>query len=178
MGVTIDGVKVVDLEVHSDARGSFVEFYRGSWLPVDSPALQANVSRSVVGTLRAMHFHRRQWDYWFVLTGEAFVALVDLRSGSPTERATSTLRLSGETPRGLFIPPGVAHGFLAETDLVLGYLVDRYFDGTDEWAISWNDPALGIDWPTEDPILSDRDRGSPDLAEALRDPVPYLASLG
>lgn len=178
MGVTIDGVKVIDLEVHSDVRGSFVEFYRGSWLHADRPALQGNLSRSIGGTLRAMHFHRRQWDYWFVLSGEAFVALVDLRAGSPTERAASTMRLSGEKPRGLFIPPGVAHGFLAETDLVLGYLVDRYFDGTDEWGIAWNDPGLGVDWPAVDPILSDRDRGSPGLAEALEDPVPYPDPLG
>ena len=178
MSATIDGVTVVDLEVHSDIRGSFIEFYRGSWLPADSPPLQGNVSRSFAGTLRAMHFHRRQWDYWFVVSGEAFVALVDLRSGSPTERTTSTMRLSAETPRGLFIPPGVAHGFLAETDLVLGYLVDRYFDGTDEWEIAWNDPALGIEWPIADPILSDRDRSSPSLAEALRDPVPFTASMG
>ena len=173
MGVTIDGVKVMDLEVHSDVRGSFVEFYRGSWLPVERPALQGNISRSAAGTLRAMHFHRHQWDYWFALSGEAFVALVDLRSGSPSERATWTLRLSGATPRGLFIPPGVAHGFLAETDLVLEYLVDRYFDGTDEWGIAWDDPALGIDWPAADLILSDRDRNNPSLAEALRDPVRY-----
>jgi dTDP-4-dehydrorhamnose 3,5-epimerase len=178
MGVSIDGVTVVDLEVRSDVRGSFVEFYRESWLPADSSALQGNVSRSVEGTLRAMHFHRLQWDYWFVVSGNAFVALVDLRAGSPTERATSTMRLSEETPRGLFIPPGVAHGFLAETDLVLGYLVDRYFDGTDEWEIAWNDPALGIEWPTADPILSDRDRSSPSLAEALRDPVPYQTPMG
>jgi dTDP-4-dehydrorhamnose 3,5-epimerase len=178
MGVTIDGVKVLDLEVHADVRGSFVEFYRGSWLAADRPALQGNVSRSTAGTLRAMHFHRLQWDYWFALSGEAFVALVDLRSGSPTEHATSTLRLSGETPRGLFIPPGVAHGFLATTDLVLEYLVDRYFDGTDEWGIAWDDPALGIDWPAADPILSDRDRSNPSLAEALRDPVPYATRMG
>ncbi len=178
MDPTIDGVKVVDLEVHSDARGSFVEFYRGSWLPFGNPALQGNLSRSVARTLRAMHFHRLQWDYWFVLSGDAFVALVDLRTGSPTERVTSTMRLSGETPRGLFIPPGVAHGFFAEAELVMSYLVDRYFDGTDEWAVAWNDPTLGIDWPTVDPILSDRDRSNPALAEALRDPIPYRASLG
>jgi dTDP-4-dehydrorhamnose 3,5-epimerase len=178
MEVAIDGVKVVDLQVHADVRGSFVEFYRESWLTTDRPALQGNISRSTTGSLRAMHFHRRQWDYWFVLSGEAFVALVDLRAGSPSERATTTLRLSGDLPRGLFIPPGVAHGFLAETDLVLEYLVDRYFDGTDEWAIAWNDPALGIDWPAAEPILSDRDRSNPSLAEALRDPVPYRASLG
>jgi dTDP-4-dehydrorhamnose 3,5-epimerase len=177
MGV-IDGVEVVDLEVHADLRGSFVEFYRESWLPVDHHVLQGNISRSISGSVRGMHFHRRQWDYWFVISGEMFVALADLRTGSPTERAVSTLRSSGETPSGLFIPPGVAHGFLAQTDLVLGYLVDRYFDGTDEWGIAWNDPALGIDWPTVDPIVSDRDRSNPSLAEALQEPVPYPARMG
>ena len=178
MDTLIDGVKIVDLEVHLDARGSFVEFYRASWLPASGAALQGNISRSVAGTLRAMHFHRHQWDYWFALTGEMFIALTDLRRGSPTERATSTLRLSAERPQGLFIPSGVAHGFLAETDLVFGYLVDRYFDGSDEWGIAWDDPELGIDWPAADPVLSDRDRHNPRLAEALRDPVPYASQLG
>jgi dTDP-4-dehydrorhamnose 3,5-epimerase len=78
----------------------------------------------------------------------------------------------------LFIPPGVAHGFLAVTDLTLGYLVDRYFDGSDEWGIAWNDPELGIDWPATDPVLSERDRNNPRLAEALRDPIPYRPDLG
>jgi dTDP-4-dehydrorhamnose 3,5-epimerase len=178
MDTDIDGVKVFDLEVHPDARGSFAEFYRASWLPTDHAALQGNISRSIGGTLRAMHFHRHQWDYWFVLSGEMFVALTDLRAGSPTERATSTLRLTAERPRGLFIPSGVAHGFLAETDLVFGYLVDSYYDGTDEWGISWDDPELGIDWPAADPVLSDRDRSNPSLAEALRDPVPYAPGVG
>jgi dTDP-4-dehydrorhamnose 3,5-epimerase len=178
MSVTIDGVEVVDLEVYADVRGSFVEFYRQSWLPSDRSALQGNISRSTSGSLRAMHFHRRQWDYWFVITGEMFVALADLRAGSPTERVISTMRLSAEEPRGLFIPPGVAHGFLAETDLTLGYLVDRYFDGTDEWGIAWNDPALGIEWPAADPVLSDRDRSNPSLSEALRDPIRYAPPVG
>lgn len=178
MDVSIDGVRVVDLEVHPDARGSFVEFFRQAWLPTDHPPLQGNISRSVAGTMRAMHFHRQQWDYWFVLSGEMFVALTDLRSGSPTERATSTLRLDAAAPGGLFIPSGVAHGFLAETDLVFGYLVESYFDGTDEWGIAWDDPELGIDWPVADPVLSDRDRSNPSLAEALEEPIPYAPDVG
>jgi dTDP-4-dehydrorhamnose 3,5-epimerase len=173
MGATLDGVKVVDLEVHSDVRGSFVEYFRQSWLPTDHAALQGNVSRSTPGVLRGMHFHRRQWDYWFAVSGAAFVALADLRSGSPTERATMTMRLAADEPRGLFIPSGVAHGFLSESEFVLGYLNDRYFDGSDEFGFAWNDSSLGIDWPTADPILSDRDRANPSMAEALRVAVPY-----
>jgi dTDP-4-dehydrorhamnose 3,5-epimerase len=56
--------------------------------------------------------------------------------------------------------------------------VDRYFDGTDEWGIAWDDPELGIDWPAADPVISERDRSNPSLAEALRDPVPYPQTLG
>jgi dTDP-4-dehydrorhamnose 3,5-epimerase len=178
MTAVIDGVKVIDLEIHADMRGSFVEYFRQSWLPTDHAALQGNISRSTSGVLRGMHFHRRQWDYWFVVAGTAFVALVDLRSGSPTELATMAMRLAAAEPRGLFIPSGVAHGFFAESEFVLGYLIDRYFDGSDEFSFAWNDPSLGIDWPTADPILSDRDRVNPSLAEALEDPVPYSAIWG
>jgi dTDP-4-dehydrorhamnose 3,5-epimerase len=78
----------------------------------------------------------------------------------------------------LFIPPGVAHGFYAETEFVMVYLVDAYFDGSDEDAFAWNDPDLGIVWPSGDPILSDRDRGNPSLDETLRTPPRYGPSLG
>jgi dTDP-4-dehydrorhamnose 3,5-epimerase len=176
--VNIDGVKVFDLQVHPDPRGSFVEFYRESWLPTDRPAVQGNVSRSRAGVLRGMHFHRLQWDYWFVQSGEAFVALADLRDGSPTESSIDTMRLSGDEHRGMFIPPGVAHGFLAETDVVLQYMVDRAFDGTDEYAVAWDDPGLEIAWPTREPILSERDRANPSMEEVRRDPPRYTGSLG
>ena len=178
MTAIIDGVKIVGLEIRADARGSFVEYFRQSWLPTDHAALQGNVSHSLSGVLRGMHFHRRQWDYWFVVSGMAFVALVDLRGGSPTERSIMTLRLTEGDPRGLFIPPGVAHGFFAESDLVLVYLNDRYFDGSDEFGFAWNDPGLGFDWPSGEPILSDRDRANPSLAEALLEPIPFTAILG
>ena len=178
MTTIIDGVKSIDLEIHADARGSFVEYFRQSWLPTDQSTLQGNVSRSIAGVLRGMHFHRRQWDYWFVVSGTAFVALVDLRSGSPTERASMTTRLAAVEPRGLFIPSGVAHGFFAESEFVMVYLNDRYFDGSDEFGFAWNDPSLGIDWPTADPILSDRDRANLSLAEVLADPIPFTEILG
>lgn len=173
MDLEIDGVRFIELVVHGDDRGSFAEVYRQAWLPGEQPALQGNLSRSSPGVLRGMHFHRRQWDYWFVVTGTAFVALADLRRGSPTEGRIATTRLSWEEPRGLFIPPGVAHGFLAETELVLGYLIDRYFDGSDEFGVAWDDPGLAIAWPTPDPTLSERDRGNPSLSAALETPLEY-----
>jgi dTDP-4-dehydrorhamnose 3,5-epimerase len=120
-----------------------------------------------------MHFHRRQWDYWFALSGTAFVALVDLREGSPTELVTASFRLSEDEPAGLFIPPGVAHGFYAETGFAMVYLVDTYFDASDELGVAWDDPGLGIDWPASDPILSERDRRNPSLADIRRDPPRF-----
>ena len=178
VAMTIDGVELVELQAHEDPRGSFVEFYRQSWLPTERSALQGNISRSRAGVLRGIHLHRLQWDYWFVLSGRAFVALADLRSGSPTESSVDTMDLSDEEQRGLFIPPGVAHGFFARTDLVMLYLVDRAFDGSDELAVAWDDPGLAIAWPAREPVLSDRDRANPSLDDIRRDPPRYQPLLG
>jgi len=125
-----------------------------------------------------MHFHRRQWDHWFVLSGSAFVALADLRSGSPTDGEIVTLSLSEDEPRALFVPPGVAHGFYAQSDCAMLYLVDAEFDGSDEQGIAWNDPGLAIPWPAAEPILSDRDKTNPSLAEVLLDPPRYRPGVG
>jgi dTDP-4-dehydrorhamnose 3,5-epimerase len=156
----------------SDARGSFAETYRREWLPSGAREMvQSNLSRSKQGVLRGMHYHREQADYWVVIEGKAFVALLDLRSGSPTEGERRELEMNAESPSGLYIPPGVAHGFYARTDLTLQYLVDAYYGaGEDEHGIAWDDPELGINWPDPDPLLSDRDRSNPPLAAALRDP--------
>ena len=171
-------MRLIELQVRGDLRGSFIELYRQNWIESRGGAVQANLSRSGPGVLRGMHFHRRQWDYWSPVAGEAFVALTDLREGSPSEREVMTLGLSGDDPRGLFIPAGVAHGFYATTEFVMLYLVDFYFDGGDEHSVAWDDPELGIAWPAGDPILSERDRGNPSLAEALRSPPRYGPSLG
>lgn len=115
-----------------------------------------------------MHFHRRQSDWWVLIEGSAFVALLDLRgTGSPGSPETLSLDASDRLT-GLYIPPGVAHGFLALTDMTLQYMVDLPFDGTDEHGFAWDDPAAAIDWPNPNPVLSERDMSNPTLEEALR----------
>lgn len=166
---TIDGVQILPLVDHADRRGALLEIYRREWLGHGEHAVQANLSMSRAGVLRGLHWHRRQRDYWCVLDGRAFVALVDVRSGSPTSGTTLQLRVDSSEQRfGIAIPPGVAHGFFAETDVSLLYLVDRYYRGDDEFGLAWDDADLPIDWPTREPILSDRDRSNPPLSSVLR----------
>lgn len=137
--------------------------------------VQSNLSRSRSGVLRGMHFHRRQADYWCVLEGRALVALYDLRAGSPTQGEAASIEIDvAEGYRGIYVPPGVAHGFFARSDMALQYLVDRYFDGTDEFGFTWDDPALPVTWPAAEPILSDRDASAPALSEALADPPRWV----
>jgi dTDP-4-dehydrorhamnose 3,5-epimerase len=171
-------VRRISLEPRIDDRGAFVESFRRSWVPADTPPLQANISRSRAGVLRGLHYHRRQWDYWMPVAGSAFVALVDLRSGSPTELRTATVTVSADEPNGLFVPPGVAHGFYAQTDYAMVYLVDATFDPSDEFGVAWNDPALKIGWPATDPILSERDRANASLPDIRRDPPRFHPSVG
>lgn len=165
----IRGCWLVELQPHVDDRGSFTELFRREWIPDAREMVQANLSHSRAGVLRGMHHHRRQADYWIVLEGTAVVGLYDLRSASASSGSSITLRLDASLGlRGLYVPPGVAHGFYAETDLRLNYLVDAPFDASDELGVAWDDPALGIDWPATEPVLSDRDLSNPSLAEALR----------
>jgi dTDP-4-dehydrorhamnose 3,5-epimerase len=166
----IDGSFLLRLRAIEDSRGSFSELYRDEWLTGASEMVQSNISRSRAGVLRGLHFHREQADYWVVVGGDAVVGLVDLRDGSPTQRVATKLDLSEREPVGLYIPPGVAHGFYARTDLMLNYFVDRYFSGEDEFGVAWDDPEIGIAWPSDSPILSKRDRSNPSLAEVLGSP--------
>lgn len=137
--------------------------------------VQSNLSFSRAGVLRGMHFHRRQSDYWCVIDGTAFVALVDLRSGSPTERAVWSETFDSGRLRGLYVPPGVAHGFYAVTDVRLQYLVDRPFTSDDESGFAWDDPDASVPWPTSDPVISDRDSSNPSLADVLAE-APTFSS--
>jgi dTDP-4-dehydrorhamnose 3,5-epimerase len=171
----VAGAYLLPLPRFPDARGWFSETFRSDWLPGARPMVQANLSFSRAGVLRGLHFHRRQADYWWVCRGRMLAALYDLRAGSPTQGARFEAGLGGEDGPGfgLFVPPGVAHGFLAESDVLMQYMVDHLYDGEDEFGVAWDDPALGIDWRSADPVLSDRDRANPPLDEILRNPPSF-----
>ena len=162
----IAGVYTVDLRAHADERGRFAETFRRGWFPqVNWDRLQLNRSDSRRHVLRGLHWHRRQVDYWVVTRGRIRAALVDLRQSSPTARAVELVELGADTGPGLFIPIGVAHGFLALEDATLTYVVNNYYDSTDEQGLAWNDPQLKIPWGLDTPLLSARDGGNPTLAE-------------
>jgi dTDP-4-dehydrorhamnose 3,5-epimerase len=187
----LPGVRLGRLVRHGDSRGAFREVWRASAFPeltaaeTGAPAgseprfVQANLSSSAAGVLRGLHYHRRQLDYWVVASGRALVALVDVRpvASEAADRArVETHELAADD--WVVIPAGVAHGFLALEALELLYLVTNEFDGSDELGFAWDDPAVGVPWPVIDatpdgrPILSDRDRSNPSLAElvaSLRD---------
>ena len=186
----LPGVRFGAVARAEDRRGSFRELWRASALgaidPIDAGAasgtasgtqptfVQANLSTSATGVLRGLHCHERQLDYWVVASGRAFVALVDIRptlEGRSPSPSVETRVLAQDD--WVVIPTGVAHGFLALEPLALLYLVTSEYDGTDELGFAWDDPAVGVPWPsvpgTRDgrPILSDRDRSNPPLADLL-----------
>jgi dTDP-4-dehydrorhamnose 3,5-epimerase len=183
---SIEGVRFGAVPRHADARGSFRELWRASAFPALTSAesgapegseprfVQANLSTSARGVLRGLHYHRRQLDYWVVASGRALVALVDVRpvlAGLGDRANVETHELP--TDDWVIIPAGVAHGFLALEPLDMLYLVTNEFDGSDELGFAWDDPAVGVPWPAIDgtpdglPILSDRDKTNPPLAELV-----------
>ena len=156
----IEGVEYRKLDLHPDARGRFVEIVRAADHP--HAYLQSNHSRSKAGALRGLHYHLHQADLWYVVVGRIQVGLVDLRVRSDSPLSTTVI-LEEDDPATLFIPPGVAHGFLALTDVDLIYWVTQEYDAQDEFGIAWDDPALGLEWEIKDPIISDRDANNPGL---------------
>jgi dTDP-4-dehydrorhamnose 3,5-epimerase len=168
----IDGVYVVRLQSHPDDRGRFVETFRRRWIPGAREMVQGNRSDSQPGVLRGIHYHLFQSDYWYVPTGRSFTALVDLRPKSPTYKAVETLEMGEQNEVGVYIPPGVGHGFYALTPVVMTYLVDQEFDGSDEFGVRYDDPTLAVPWPEGERVLSDRDKANPVLTEISAENLP------
>jgi len=159
----IQDVILCPLQTHSDDRGSLTEIFRATWS--DAPAfVQWNFVRSYAGVLRGIHGHVVHADYLILLQGTATIGLKDLRPHSPTENRAAVVKLDEHELRGLTIPPGVAHGFYFHADSLIVYGVTDYWTAEDELGCRWDDPELGIDWPTASADISPRDALLPPLS--------------
>ena len=177
----LPGVVLIEPVVYRDQRGFFLETYHAGKYHaagVEGVFVQDNHSHSVRGTVRGLHAQLRhpQGKLVRVLRGEIFDVAVDIRRGSPTFRRWVGAKLSAESFLQIYVPPGFAHGFcvLSET-AEIEYKCTELYDPTDEFGILWNDPELGIAWPVREPVLSERDRTAPRLAE-LTEKLPVFHS--
>ena len=158
------GVTLLRLDPHRDDRGAFTELFRDSW-GLDLAPTQWNAVRSETNVLRGVHAHWRHSDYLTLVAGRASVGLHDLREGSPTEGLGALVELRSDDPAALVIPTGVAHGFYFHEPSIHVYAVSHEWDPADELGCRWDDPALDISWPCEDPQISERDRTLGPLSE-------------
>ena len=165
----IDGLVLIEPDVHGDERGFFVEAYRRSWmdeLGIELEFVQENQSRSTGPVLRGIHMQRGQAKLVRCTRGRIWDVAVDLRPDSPNYRRWEGYELDDEAHHQLLVPDGFGHGFCVLTDEAdVAYRLSDYYDPESERAVAWDDPEIGIEWPISDPILSERDRAAPRLAE-------------
>jgi dTDP-4-dehydrorhamnose 3,5-epimerase len=178
----LDGVVLLEPEVHGDARGFMVEtFRRDAWaeLGIDVEFVQHNHSRSSCGTLRGIHFQTKPGQAKLVRCprGKIFDVAVDLRRNSPTHGEWEGYELDDKSHRQLFIPVGFGHGFAVLSDEAdVTYMLSSPYDPATESGIAWNDPNVGVEWPVAEPLLSERDKRAPMLAE-VTDSLPFDTKL-
>jgi dTDP-4-dehydrorhamnose 3,5-epimerase len=161
----IEGAKIVQPKVFGDARGFFLETFEKKryqeMLDIDLDFVQDNHSRSSRGVLRGLHFQKinPQGKLVRVVRGEVFDVAVDIRPDSPTYGAWEGVILSEENKTQFWLPPGLAHGFVVLSDVAdFEYKCTDYYNPANEGCLLWNDPALGIEWPLENPLLSEKDK--------------------
>ncbi|MCY0856227.1 dTDP-4-dehydrorhamnose 3,5-epimerase [Cupriavidus sp. D39] len=167
-------VLILEPKVFGDERGFFFESFNARSFALATgyscTFVQDNHSRSVKNVLRGLHYQlgSPQGKLIRVVSGDVFDVAVDLRRQSPRFGQWTSIQLSGESHRQLWIPPGFAHGFLVLSDEAeVLYKVSEYWNQADERTIAWNDPQLGIAWPLQGAVIqSDKDRRGVSLAEA------------
>jgi dTDP-4-dehydrorhamnose 3,5-epimerase len=174
----LEGVVLLEPAVHGDERGFMVETYRrDGWaeLGVDVEFVQHNHSRSAKGTLRGLHFQTEPGQAKLVRCprGAILDVAVDLRRGSPTFGRWEGHVLDDDRNRQLFVPVGFGHGFAVLSEVAdVTYLLSSLYDPATESGIAWDDPDVGVEWGVEDPLLSERDRSAPRLAEVAAE-LPF-----
>ncbi|MBR6976324.1 MAG: dTDP-4-dehydrorhamnose 3,5-epimerase [Ottowia sp.] len=172
----LEGVLILEPKVFGDARGFFMESYNrrdfAAATGVDVDFVQDNHSRSRRGVLRGLHYQiqQPQGKLVRVVRGAVFDVAVDIRRSSPTFGRWTGTELSEDNQRQLWIPPGFAHGFLVLSESAdFLYKASDWYAPEHERGIAWNDPAIGVEWPLDaigEPLLSDKDRAAPRLAQA------------
>jgi dTDP-4-dehydrorhamnose 3,5-epimerase len=167
----IPGVLVIEPKLFGDSRGFFTELYQSDRYATNGMRrqfVQDNLSRSVKGTLRGLHFQnpKPQGKLVTIMRGAVLDVAVDVRVGSPTFGRHVAVELNDENRRQFWLPPGIAHGFIVISDTVdFFYKCDENYAPEHEHVLLWNDPALAIKWGTDAPLLSERDKKGMTLAE-------------
>lgn len=175
---SIPGVLIVEPRIFPDGRGFFFESYhreRYRQNGIGDEFVQDNVSSSVQGALRGLHFQspHPQAKLVQVLSGEVFDVAVDIRAGSATFGQWTGIMLSSENKRQFYIPKGFAHGFCVMSETaVFSYKCSDFYAPECEGGILWSDPDLMIDWPVKAPLLSDKDSRFPCLKDVPRERLP------
>lgn len=167
----LDGVFAIEPDRHDDERGFFARLYcRREFAAhgIDFTPVQISVSSNTRrGTLRGLHFQAPpclEAKVVVCIRGSVFDVIVDLREDSPTYARWTGLELVSESRRAVYVPPGCAHGFQTlEDDTDLLYLISEFYDESLQRGVRWDDPALGIEWPAAPTVMSERDRGFPDV---------------
>lgn len=172
---TLPGVYILEPEVYADARGWFMETWSARAireLELPTRWVQDNASKSSFGVLRGLHYQRLrpQAKLVWVAQGKAWDVVVDIRRGSPNFGDYVGVELTGENRRMVYIPRGMAHGFVSlAMETVFLYKCDADYSGSDDQCgVRWDDADLGIPWPVKEPVLSEKDKVLPRLTD-IRD---------
>lgn len=167
----LDGVLIIEPDVFGDARGFFMESWnakRYAEVGLDANFVQDNLSYSARGVLRGLHYQlpHAQGKLVSVLKGEVFDVAVDIRRGSPTFGQWQGVTLNTDNKRQFYVPPGFAHGFcVLSEDALFSYKCTDYYCAECDAGVAWDDADIGIDWPLDNPQLSQKDAGLPKLAD-------------
>lgn len=161
----IEDVLIIEPKVFGDERGFFMETFSANRYKneanIDLNFVQDNHSRSSYGILRGLHFQKNnpQGKLVRVVSGEVFDVAVDIRPNSETYGKWVGVHLSGKNKRQLWVPPGFAHGFVTLSETAdFEYKCTDYYKPDDEHCLIWNDKSIGINWPIENPVLSEKDK--------------------
>jgi dTDP-4-dehydrorhamnose 3,5-epimerase len=180
IATSLEGALIVEPAVFKDDRGFFMETYhqaRYSTGGIRRTFVQDNLSYSVQGTLRGLHYQVKhaQAKLIQVIKGEIFDVVVDIRPTSPTFGQWAGFHLSEQNQRQIFVPEGFAHGFcvLSPSAHCL-YKCSDFYAPDDEGGILWSDPGIGIDWPVENPIISVKDKKYPLLKDVPLERLPVV----